>query len=252
MDKKNVLIIFGGSSSEYFVSCKSAAGVIKYIDKSKHDVFKLGITMEGTWIFTDAMEEDIKSGRRWTEHPSNKRAMISLERNKHAVIIIENGLLTEIPIDCAFPLIHGNGGEDGRLQGFLELSNIPFVGSSVAVSANSMDRELTRFFSDLCQLQRPKSIAIRKNEIMQQPLQSLDLKITYPLFVKPASAGSSIGVSKVFEPNQLMDAVKNAFLYDDKILLEEEITGTEIKVAIMGKNKYRSYMPDKCVRRTGK
>lgn len=238
MKKKNILIVFGGSSSEYYVSCLSAAGIVQYADKEKYDIYKLGITMDGEWLLTDATYKEIEDGRSWINCKNNKRAIISPEKNKHAIITIGDDELKELKIDCVFPLIHGYGGEDGKLQGLLELSNIPFVGSSVLASANSMDKGITRIFADICKLKRPKSMVIFKKDNIADFVKEVEASnLDYPLFVKPANAGSSVGVSKVDRHDQLEPAIKDALLYDDKALVEEGIEGKEIKVAILERNK---------------
>ena len=144
MKKRKVLIIFGGYSTEYYISCKSAGSVVEYIDNDLFDVVKVGITIDGEWVYTEATSEQINDGLSWLELSTNKKAIISPRRNKKELLIINNDSIDEIHIDCAFPLIHGYGGEDGSIQGLLEVSNIPYVGSGINASANAIDMVLLK------------------------------------------------------------------------------------------------------------
>lgn len=235
--KKNILVVFGGSSSEYYVSCRSAAGVISCVDSNKYNVCKLGITMDGEWFLTDAAPSEIEDGKTWIKSSGNKRTIISPEQGKQSIVTIDENGVDEIKIDCAIPLIHGYGGEDGKLQGLFELAHIPFAGSSVAASVNSMDKGITRIFSDICGLKRPESVVAYKKDSLSEIIDNVSKAgIPFPVFVKPANAGSSVGVSKAENNNQLENAIKDAFLYDDKIMIEEGVKGKEIKVAILEKD----------------
>lgn len=233
MEKKTVLIIFGGYSTEYYVSCKSAGGILEYIDKDKFNVIKVGVTIDGKWIYTEAEPEEIADGITWIKNKENKSALISPKRNENNLIVLDNKGSMKIHIDCVFPVIHGHGGEDGSIQGLLEICNISYVGSNVAASANSMDKYLTRTFAENCNLKQPKCIVLRINEYNESEIEKR-IDFDYPIYVKPASLGSSVGITKVDMPSELNDAIKVAFRYEDKILIEEGIVGSEIKVAILG------------------
>ena len=231
MKKKTVLVIFGGCSSEYYVSCISAAGILSHIDINTFEVITIGITLNGQWILTEATAEQIRDGREWTKHNNNRPAIISPERDKKEILIFEGNMISNKPIDCVLPLIHGFGGEDGKLQGLLELANIPYVGSGVASSANSMDKAITGIFSDFCNLKRPASKVLCSDEFDQNAENCISME--YPIFVKPANAGSSVGVSKVTNDTELVPAIEDAFLYDNKVMVEQGISGKEIKVALL-------------------
>lgn len=231
MKKKSVLVIFGGYSNEYYVSCSSAAGILSHIDTDLFEVVKIGITLEGQWILTEATAEQICDGKEWLAHDTNRPAIISPERDKNSILIFDGDAIRHQSIDCVFPLIHGFGGEDGKLQGLLELANIPYVGSGVASSANSMDKAITGIFSDACNLKRPVCEVVCKDEFEQETEACISME--YPVFVKPANAGSSVGVSKVTSDAELMPALQDAFLYDNKVIVEQGIIGREIKVALL-------------------
>jgi len=244
--KKSILVIFGGSSPEYEVSCNSGASLIDAIDKEKYNVYPLGITKEGEWVLTDATFEEIKNGQDWVKSKGNKRAVISPDRNVHGLVVMEEDQFFTINIDCVFPIVHGETGEDGTLQGLLELANIPYVGSNVLASACSMDKSVTRIFAERINLAQPECYIASKDEYLKSPrneIESIDdyFKRTceYPLFVKPASTGSSIGVSKVENKGELREAVEKAFEFDRKILIEEGISGSEIKVSILGNDNIK-------------
>lgn len=234
--KKDVLVIFGGHNTEYYVSCNSAGGVLSYIDHEKFNVFKLGITIEGEWVLTNASSDEIKDGISWLKRSDNRRAIISPERNKNIILIFDNGGIIEQHIDCVFPVIHGYGGEDGTLQGLLELGNFSYVGSDTVSSANAMDKAFTRLFADECGLKQPECVVLNKKE--KEEIVDIEKRITfgYPVFVKPASLGSSVGISRVDNPSQIDKAIELAFSYEDKILIEQGIDGKEIKVAVLGNN----------------
>ncbi|MFR1343458.1 MAG: D-alanine--D-alanine ligase family protein [Anaerovoracaceae bacterium] len=233
--KKDVLVIFGGHNTEYYASCDSVGGMLDYIDGDIFNVLKIGVTIEGDWILTNASSDEIKDGISWLKRKDNKRAIISPERNRNNILVFSGSDIIEQHIDCVFPLISGYGGEDGTLQGLLEIANIPYVGSNTPSSANSMDKALTRLFADKCGLKQPECIVLYKKEY-ENKKGNLGEKIDfgYPVFVKPASLGSSVGLSKVDDASQLHKAVETAFNYENKILIEQGIEGKEIKVAVLG------------------
>lgn len=231
--KKNVVVIFGGHNTEYYASCDSVGGMIDEFDENLFNIIKLGVTIEGDWILTNATAEEISDGKGWLKRKDNKRAIISPERNKNELLILDDKIET-LPIDCVFPLISGYGGEDGCIQGLLELSNIPFVGAGVASSANSMDKALTRLFADLAGLKQPGCIVLTNDEYTNANDIEKGMNFNYPVFVKPASLGSSVGITKAQNVKELEDSINEAFKYENKILVEEGIEGTEIKVALLG------------------
>ena len=236
--KENILIIFGGASSEHEVSCKSAATIIRKINKEEYNPIKLGITKEGSWYLTEANEEKIASGE-WEKDKTNKSAIISPERNNKGIIIDGN---KKIAIQCAFPIIHGKFGEDGSLQGLLEIAGIPYVGSGVLASAAGMDKVVTKMFADKIGVKQAKYYAFNRYDVIEKTgtlLKDIELHFDkqYPLFVKPANAGSSVGISKVNDVYELFDGIKKAACEDHKIIVEEAIIGRELEVAVLGNRK---------------
>lgn len=239
--KKSILVIFGGSSPEYEVSCNSGASLIDAIDKEKYEVYPVGITKKGEWILTDATFEEIRNGQDWLKSKGNKRAYISPDRSVNGLVVIEENKFFIINIDCVFPIIHGETGEDGTLQGLLELASIPYVGSNILASACSMDKAVTRIFAERANLAQPECYILSKQMYLKSSRNEIEKidnyfkKICeYPLFVKPSSTGSSIGVSRVESKGELKAAIESAFEFDTKVLIEEGIEGSEIKVSILG------------------
>lgn len=232
---QTVLLIFGGSNPEYYVSCDSASEVIKSIDLKIFNVLQIGITLDGKWLLTDASPEEIGDGISWTKRVTNRPAFLTPVRGKNSVSVQLEPGIREIPVDCVFPLIHGYGGEDGCLQGLLELSGIPYVGSGVAASACAMDKQITRLFAQSCGMNLPACTVLKRGEKekLEDYLYETGL-LSFPVYVKPAKQGSSVGVSKAVNKEQLLEAMKLAFSFDEKILVEEGIDGFEIKVAVLG------------------
>lgn len=218
----NILILFGGVSEEHDVSIKSAKSIINNLDKSKYNLFIVYITKNGEWLY-------IKNHNN-LDDISNIKAILSPVKND-GLIIFENPILTQ-KIDVIFPVLHGKNGEDGTIQGLFELSNIPYVGCGVSASCNSMDKSNTKIIVDTINVPQSPFVLVRKHNDFTIPTD-----FAFPLFVKPCSSGSSVGVFKVNSKDELEKAVKNAFLYDDKVLIEKNIVGKEVEVAILGNSK---------------
>lgn len=236
--KKKILIVFGGDSPEYFVSCSSASSMVEHLNKDKYEIHKIGVTQKGDWLYTESSFEEMKDGKAWTKHKSNKEVVPSLQHNKKGFYIKESDGWKFLNIDIVFPIIHGGIGENGDIQGLFEVMGIPYVGCDVPSSANGMNKRLTNIFAEKAGLKLPKSFFVRKNKyknIEKEILQNIkELELKYPVFVKPVDTGSSIGISKVFEELKLEEAVNLAFEFSNELMVEEFIEGSEIKIAIMG------------------
>ena len=241
--KKEILVVFGGASPEHEVSCASAAELIGAISREKYNVHCLGITKEGNWILTEASTEEISDAQRWLTHASNCKAILSPDRADHSLVVFDKTGLRKQHIDVVFPIIHGETGEDGQLQGLLEIAGIPYVGSGVCASACSMDKSITVNFAKLCNVRFPEYYACACKEFLAAPEETAACVVkhfrdtlgnVFPLFVKPASTGSSVGISKVHNEAELMDALRLAAQYPGHLIVEENIVGKEIKVAVLG------------------
>lgn len=239
-NKISLLIIFGGMSSEHEVSCASAASVLKHINSEKYDIKTIGITKEGNWLLTDSPAVDIENGV-WTGNKANKPAFIAPDHSTKGIIVKqEDGTFKTIGIDVVFPILHGKNGEDGTMQGLLQISGIPFVGSDATASAASMDKAITKAIIDQSNVvEQAKCIVIDRKTYENDPKNEVIAMFDYfecqlPLFVKPANAGSSVGISKVKDADDLPKAIEKALLEDDKVLIQEAIVGREIEVAVLG------------------
>ena len=236
MKKLNVCVLFGGMSPEHDVSLRSAEYVLNSLDKGKYNVFPVGITKEGDWILYGGEDYSQLPGEAWLEHPGNRRAAISPVRGQ-GLLSFEGDCVVREWIDVVFPVLHGENGEDGAMQGLLQLAGIPYVGPHVSASAVAMDKTLTKLVADQAGVQQAAWMLVRSNGLdhrMEQVLDQLEEKFRYPMFVKPAGTGSSVGVSKARDRQALQTALENAAKYDKKILVEEFIHGREVEVAVMG------------------
>ena len=229
--KTQVGLIFGGNSSEYEVSIVSGRNIYKAIDKEKFDVHPIWITNEG--YFANE-EESFKV----LEDPSYQ------VKNPHKVHNISNLIeLENLPeIDVFFPIVHGNLGEDGVLQGLFRLMNKPFVGDDVLAAAVTMDKEFTKILAQRVGVPVADWIAIKRFEYDDKNNDKLNYekvaeKLGRDMFVKPSNQGSSVGVSHVTNADEYAAALKEAFKYDDKVLVEETVPGTEVETAVLGNDK---------------
>ena len=232
MGKLNVCVIFGGKSSEHDISRLSAKNILYYINKDKYNVFMLGITKKGEWLLYDGDLENLLSDD-W-EKGNVKKAIISPDTSDSGLIVFDNGTVSNIHLDCAFVIIHGKNGEDGTIQGLLELSGIPYTGPGVLGSAVCMDKGIAKEVLEHNGIPVSKGISLRKHNGIENAVNKVKENFDYPVFVKPANAGSSIGCSKVLNDEELKNALKIAFDNDKKILVEEFIDAIEVESAVMG------------------
>ena len=236
MKKLSVCIFFGGRSPEHEVSLRSAESVLNNLDKEKYNIFPVGITKEGDWVLYGGKDYSRLSAGTWQECPENRRATISPVRGQ-GLLSFEGDCVVRERIDVVFPVLHGENGEDGSIQGLLQLAGIPYVGPHVAASAVAMDKTLTKLVVDNAGVPQAAWQLVRREELenhMENTLDSLENRFRYPMFVKPSGTGSSVGVSKAADRDQLRSALRFAGKYDRKILVEEFIHGREIEVAVMG------------------
>ena len=236
MKKLNVCILFGGMSPEHEVSLRSAESVLNTIDKEKYNVYPVGITKDGDWIWFKGTDYAMLPAGVWVEYPENRRCAISPIRGQ-GLLCFEGDCVVREHIDVVFPVMHGENCEDGAMQGLLKLAGIPYVGPHVSASAVAMDKTLTKLVMDNAGIPQAAWQLVRGGELkhrLEQIVESLESRFTYPMFVKPAGTGSSVGVSKAADREKLVKALEFAAKYDDKILVEEFIRGREVEVAVMG------------------
>ncbi len=231
---KNVLVIFGGASSEYEVSLRSSASVLRNINREKYNVITLGITKDGRWLFYDGDIDSIENNS-W-ESKASKSAILSPDKKEKALLVFDDGNIEKIKIDIIFPVLHGKNGEDGTIQGLFELAGIAYVGCSPLASSMCMDKAVTNTICDFYGIDQAKWRAFTKFEFDNNMvnLKEITEYLKFPIFVKPANAGSSVGITKAHNDAELTEALKIAFNEDYKVVLEETLVGREIECAVMG------------------
>ena len=236
MHKLNVCVLFGGISPEHEVSLRSAESVLKNLNPEKYNIIPVGITKDGDWIRYGGTDYSELPAGTWMDHADNRRAAISPIRGQ-GLLCFEGDCVVRELIDVVFPVLHGENGEDGAMQGLLQMAGIPYVGPHVAESAVSMDKTLTKLVADNAGVPQAAWQLVRSADLrcrMENIIEQLENRFSYPVFVKPAGTGSSVGVSKALDREQLQEALTKAGQFDDKILVEEFIHGREVEVAVMG------------------
>ncbi len=230
--KKSVVVIFGGRSSEHEVSCISGATVIENIDKEKYDVMIVGITKDGKWLLVDSVDS-IRDGS-WRK--SRTRAVISPDTESVLIESLEGGMENKVKVDVVFPVLHGLYGEDGTIQGLLEMARIPFVGCGHLSSAVTMDKFFTKVIADSVNVSQASYVPVRSFELkdMDKVVERIEAEKEYPVFIKPSNAGSSVGITKAHNREELIEGLRLAKKHDRKILVEETINGREIECAVFG------------------
>lgn len=235
MSKKTVAVLFGGQSSEHEVSCVSAITIISNINTDLYDVILIGITKDGRWLKVNTVN-DITSGD-WKKGTTT--AIISPDATLKGAIFLEGSKVVMQKVDVVFPALHGLYGEDGTVQGLLELAKIPYVGCGVVSSAVSMDKLFTKIIADNIGVPQAKYVPVYKKELekINVVTDKIEACLSYPVFIKPSNAGSSRGVSKAFNKDELIKGLQVAAQHDRKILVEETINGREIECAVLGGNE---------------
>jgi len=229
-------VLFGGISPEYEVSLRSAEFVLNSLDAEKFNVFPVGITKNGDWILYTGTDYSLLPTGEWKDYPENRRAAISPVRGQ-GLLSFEGDCVVREWIDVVFPVLHGENGEDGAMQGLLQMAGIPYVGPHVAASAVAMDKTLTKLVVDQAGIRQASWMLVRSGDVdarLDWVMDQAEKKFAYPVFVKPAGTGSSVGVSKAADREALKIALVKAATYDTKVLVEEFISGREVEVAVMG------------------
>lgn len=235
MNKKKVAIIFGGCSTEYEVSLKSAASVLEHLNKELYEILLIGITQKGDWYRYYGDVKNIRNDT-WFSELNCVSAAFSPSRELHGLIEFRGDKYSITEIDLVFPVLHGKNGEDGTVQGLLELAGIPFVGCDTLCSALCMDKDIAHSIAKMAGVRTPPSITARQFMDIEDIIRKTET-LRYPLFVKPAKAGSSFGITKVFYQEELHKAILEAFKHDNKVVIEESIDGFEVGCAILGNDE---------------
>lgn len=240
-EKRTVVLLFGGRSSEHGISCVTAAGVLQALDRSLFDVIPVGITRRGATVLMD--EAEVRGFRLDSEelpevHDGGARVLwpASLDDRELCVVSEEGSLRSLGEIDAVLPMLHGPYGEDGTVQGMLELLDLPYAGSGVLGSSLCMDKHAVKTVLAQAGIPVAPWRTVTRGELERDPglLDTLDEGLEYPLFVKPSRAGSSMGVTRVTEASELPTALDTAFAEDTVVLIEQGIGGREIEIAVLG------------------
>lgn len=244
MAKIKAAVIFGGTSKEYKLSLASAAEVIRNIPEDKYEVICIGITRKGRWLFYPGDVDAIASGE-WELNPDCTSAIISPDPLHRGIITIENGETSVKKIDVVFPVLIGRKSGDGSLQGLLNMSGIPYVGCGLLASASCMDKSHTHMVLDDYGIKTAKWELITQREInsIDERCTEIAAEMGFPLIVKPANSGSSVGSSIAEDVDSLAAAVKLAFLNDNKVIVEKYVSGRKLEAAVFGyDNPFSSYI----------
>lgn len=230
MGKLNIAVLFGGKSGEHDVSIMSAMSVMKNLSKEKYNIIPLGIDKAGQWYLYKGDILDIKP-MEWVKN--SQKAFIPPDSAIKGIMVLDEDKYIVLNIDVVFPVLHGPNGEDGTIQGLLELAEIPYVGSGVTGSACAMDKAVANALFLQAGLPHADFIALRRNEA-EKFIHEIENRFGYPCFIKPANMGSSVGITKAHNREELVSGLKEAGKYDKKILVERFINAREIECAVLG------------------
>lgn len=240
MKKREVCILFGGKSGEHEVSLKSAASVVLNLDAARYNVRLIGIDKQGAWYLQEkAYFQTIAD---------QGEALQILERDKPVTAAPGRGLWAnseKIPTDIVFPVLHGTYGEDGTVQGLLEIADLPYVGAGVLGSSLAMDKEKSKIVWSEADLPVVDYLVIRSNSPAE--IKRIEELFAFPFFVKPASTGSSVGITKVYSSSELPPALSSAFRFDVKVLIEAAVDAREIECSVLGNSDPQAFTPGEII-----
>ena len=234
-EKLRLAVIFGGQSSEHEVSLMSATSILQNLDPEKYDVTMVGITKTGKWLLYTGPVEDLTTGA-WERGPVTP-AFLSPDPTVHGLVALRDTGAQVIPLDVIFPALHGKNGEDGTIQGLFQLSGIPYVGCDTESSAICMDKAVTHTLLSAADIEQAHYLWFYADRFDVAPdtiKNKIQARLDFPVFVKPANAGSSVGVSKVERYEDLDEAIRKAAREDKKVIVEEGIRGQEVECAVLG------------------
>ena len=238
MDKIRLGVIFGGKSTEHEVSRVSAANVIEAADRGKYDIVMIGITPQGQWLLYEGPTGALRDGS-WQ---AKAEADLAADPERFGFCVVGNtGRKLKDMIDFALPILHGVNGEDGSIQGLLQIAEIPYGGSGIAGSAVAMDKITAKRVMDAVGIPQTPYIAFLSSEVSPELEERINAQIRYPIFIKPVNMGSSVGISKVKTPAELMPAIEFAARFDSRLLAEQGVDCREIEVAVMGNDEPKAY-----------
>lgn len=239
MKKINIGLVFGGRSGEHEVSLQSAKSIYESLDKNKYNVFLIGVDKQGHWLLGNPANYLLNSGnpKLIALNKSGSANIVPVNKTEKSELISLDSGLGLGKIDVFFPIIHGTYGEDGSLQGLFEMIDCAYVGSGVTGSALGMDKDVQKRLLTQAGIKTAKFMTVRKNQWSSKTLNDVIKIFAFPVFVKPANLGSSVGITKAHNLSELKKSVSDAFKYDTKILIEEYIKGREIECSVIGNEK---------------
>lgn len=232
--KKELCVIFGGQSPEHDISCISVTSVLNNLNKDKYNVHTVGITKDGQWYLYTGEYSNIEKDGWLSDRAKLKKAVISPDASDRALIVFDGDRYTKIHIDVVFPVLHGEYGEDGTIQGLLELSGIKYVGMGVAGSADAMDKTFSKIVFDSAGIPQAAWVLVTASDDISEKAEQAERKLGYPCFVKPATTGSSVGVGKAHNRRELEKLIAGALKFSRKALVEEFIDGHEVECSVLG------------------
>ena len=241
--KKTIAVIFGGCSYEYDVSLKSAYNVLTNLDEKKYNVIPIGITKQGRWFRYTGCYENISNGSWCVSDALCVPVIASPDRETGGIIEISGNGIKRMNIDAVFPVMHGLNGEDGTVQAVFELAGIPVIGCGMLSSAVCMDKHMAHELVRARNIDVPDARLLYGNEDETEIL-NISKELGYPQYIKPVRGGSSIGLTKVNSSDEVIEAVRTAFLHDSKVIIEENIEGFEVGCAVMGDNDVKVGLVD--------
>lgn len=234
--KKKVAVLFGGQSTEHEVSRVSAASVLRNIDAAKYDVYPIGITKDGKWFEYTGSIDKIESGEwekdEYYKTPEGQKVLFNKE------------------VDVVFPVLHGLYGEDGTIQGLCKLLNLPCVGPGVMSSAVCMDKIYTKYLLEKFDIKQAEYVVVNNYEYKEnneQIIDKIEISLPYPMFIKPSNSGSSVGITKAHNKEELKAGLEEALRYDRKVLVERGINAREVEVAVLGNDYPEAGVPGEIV-----
>lgn len=238
---KNLCVIFGGRSPEHDISRLSVTSVLNNLDKSKYNIDVLGITKTGEWFLYTGEYKNITDGSWENDYKNKKKAIISPDAHDKAIIVFEeDNKISYIHPHVVFPVLHGEYGEDGTIQGLFEMADIKYVGMGVLASANAMDKLYSKVVFADANIPQADWVKVTDTDSIDCKVKEVEEKLGYPCFVKPSRTGSSVGVGKAHNQKELYDAIKNALKFDRKVLVEENIDGHEVECSVLGNSDVKA------------
>lgn len=230
--KKTVCVLFGGKSAEYPVSLRSCVSVLENLDRDRYDIITVGITKDGVWYLYTGGKEKIASD---TWHQGHlKRVCIDHNPSDPCLLVMDDDGYRRVKADVFFPVLHGTNGEDGRLQGLFDMAGVKYVGVGTLCSALGMDKEYAKIVFAHAGIKQADWVTVHSYDNTDKKIAEIEKKFQYPVFVKPANAGSSFGIGKAFNRAELIACIDNAYNFDSKVIVEEFLKGHEVECAVLG------------------